>query len=94
MKKIIITIIAIATMMTLVSCGESKTTITSHEIGDDTTTVTTWDDATGEESTETITITHTMSDAEYEWLLEQYNEGNIELDVLEEYLFTGHVTKY
>lgn len=95
MKKIIITIITIAAMINLVSCKSgSETTVTSYTIGDNYATITTQDDDDSWEDTEVYETEGRMSDAEYHWLLEQYQAGNIELDVLEEYLFTGTVTKY
>lgn len=96
MKKIIIAIIAIATMMTLVSCkSESVTTITTHTIGEDTTTVKVWDEATQTwEVVDEIEAEHRIDDATYQYLISAYENGDIELDVLEEMLFTGTCTKY
>lgn len=96
MKKIIITIIAIATMMTLVSCkSESVTTITTHTIGEDFTTVKVWDDATQSwEVVDEIEVEHRIDDATYQYLISAYENGDIELDVLKEMLFTGTCTKY
>lgn len=98
MKKVIITIIAIATMMTLVSCGkeEPKTIRTSHAFEEEIITETIIEENVIEETVieENIETEHYMSDSEYNYLLDLYYKGDITLEVLMEMVTTGKCTQY